>query len=131
MLSNRHERLLKLREDVGSTPQLMLREMDDILASAEFRGTEKHAKMVKYCTEETLLTGIPPSEFEIALEVFERNDYDPEKHSHVRVAAIQIRKRLLAHYESNPRTPVRLVFSQRGYGVSVASNSGESKTPAA
>lgn len=76
-------------------------ELDAILASIEFRGSQRGQTLLRYLVENALDDGVDRlKERTIGVELFHRDAaYDTGQDAIVRVAANDVRKRLAAHYK--------------------------------
>jgi len=84
----------------SATRKLVADELERVLESREFAGSERSCMLLRYLVEHALAGAEPPlKERTIGVEVFGRDAaYDTGKDAIVRVSANGLRKRLLAHY---------------------------------
>lgn len=84
-------------------------ELDRILASKIFFPAQPSQSLLRYVVERSL-SGLPPKEDEIAMEVLGRGaEYDPAVDAAVRVEAGRLRNRLREYYEgAGSADPVRI-----------------------
>jgi hypothetical protein len=94
-------------------------ELERLLALPEFRGSKRCSGFLTYVVEQTLLGGRESElkERAIGIEVFDRTpDYDPSEDSIVRVAAREVRKKLLQAYVGiGSGQPVRIDLPPGSY----------------
>lgn len=91
-------------------------ELERILASPEFRGSERRSRLLKYLVEKAI-AGEPIKEYSIGVDVFEKPpDYDPRIDPAVRVEMGRIRGRLADYYAREGKANrKRLEFPKRSY----------------
>jgi tetratricopeptide (TPR) repeat protein len=94
----------------------MRAELDRILASAEFRGSERRSRLLKYLVEKAI-AGEPVKEYIIGVDVFDKSsDYDPRIDPAVRVEMSRVRARLADYYAGEGKANrERLEFPKRNY----------------
>lgn len=94
-------------------------ELERLLGLPEFRGSKRCSGFLTYVVEQTLLGGREADlkERAIGIEVFDRTpDYDPNEDSIVRVAAREVRKKLLqAYVGAGSGQPVRIDLPPGSY----------------
>jgi hypothetical protein len=87
----------------------VLAHLDEILNSAPFAGARRRQAFLRYVVEETLAgRGHSIKETNIAVDVFERTDFDAQSASIVRVTGWELRKRLAQAYASGIDADVRI-----------------------
>jgi hypothetical protein len=83
--------------------------LDEILSSPPFAGARRRQAFLRYVVEESLAgRGQAIKEANIAVDVFERSDFDAQSASIVRVTGWELRKRLAQVYASGIETDVRI-----------------------
>ena len=94
----------------------MRAELDRILASQEFRASERRGRLLKYLVEKAI-AGEPVKEYVIGIDVFDKpSDYDPRIDPAVRVEMSRVRARLADYYAGEGQTNrERLEFPKRSY----------------
>jgi tetratricopeptide (TPR) repeat protein len=94
----------------------MRAELDRILLSAEFQGSERRSRLLKYLVEKAI-AGEPVKEYSIGVDVFgKRPDYDPRIDPAVRVEMGRLRTRLSTYYAGPGKANrERLEFPKRSY----------------
>src|SRR5579872_4954818 len=94
----------------------MRAELDRILLSAEFQGSERRSRLLKYLVEKAIV-GEPVKEYSIGVDVFgKRPDYDPRIDPAVRVEMGRLRTRLSTYYAGQGNANrERLEFPKRSY----------------
>jgi len=94
----------------------MRAELDRVLASAEFRGSERRARLLKYLVEKAI-AGEPVKEYIIGVDVFQRpSDYDPRIDPAVRVEMGRVRSKLADYYAGEgSANRERIEFPKRRY----------------
>lgn len=93
-------------------------ELDQILASQAFQGSQRPGAFLRYVVEQTLQGNADQiKEYCIATAVFGRKEsFDPRLDPVVRVEATKLRSRLAAYYENEGRQdPIRIELPKRGY----------------
>jgi TolB-like protein/Flp pilus assembly protein TadD len=102
-------------------------ELDQILASQAFQGSQRPRAFLRYVVEQTLGgNGDHIKEYCIATEVFGRKEsFDPRLDPVVRVEATKLRSRLATYYENEGRLdPLRIELPKRGYVPTFRESSG-------
>jgi TolB-like protein/tetratricopeptide (TPR) repeat protein len=91
-------------------------QLDKILASSAFAGSERPSRFLRFIVEQAL-EGHPLKETLVGVEVFGRKpSYDPRLDGVVRVEAVKLRSRLKEYYESEGGgDPVRIDLPKGGY----------------
>lgn len=94
----------------------MRAELHRILASHEFRSSERRTRLLKYLVEKAI-TGQPVKEYVIGIDVFDKpRDYDPRIDPAVRVEMSRVRARLADYYTGEGQVNrERLEFPKRSY----------------
>ena len=94
----------------------MWAELERILASPEFRTSERRCRLLKYLVEKAI-AGEPVKEYSIGVDVFDKPpDYDPRIDPVVRVEMGRVRGRLADYYAGEGRLKKdRLEFPKRSY----------------
>jgi len=104
--------------------QLFFQQIDRIIKSHSLRGSEALCKLLQYLAKKSLEDpDAPLKEYQIATEVFGRNDFDPQSDSSIRVQAGRLRVKLAEYYASEgandpvlvkvPKGSYHLVFETR------------------
>ena len=104
--------------------QVFFQQIDRIIKSHSLRGSEALCKLLQYLAKKSLEDpDAPLKEYQIATEVFGRNDFDPQSDSSVRVQAGRLRVKLAEYYASEgandpvlvkvPKGSYHLVFETR------------------
>jgi hypothetical protein len=100
-------------ELIEATPprNLVMQELESILASALFRTSRQCQRFLRYIVEQTLDGhGDALRERVIGMAVFDRPaDYDPGQDPVVRIRAADVRKRLAQYYQANGTAPVIII----------------------
>jgi len=93
-------------------------ELQRILASDEFRASQRSQTFLRYLVEKSLQNAVP-KEYEIAVEVFGRGpDYDPAVDATVRVEAGRLRGRLRDYYATEGMAdPIVIEIPKGGYAA--------------
>src|ERR1700730_16871858 len=88
--------------ECGSEPAVQT-ELDRILASHTFHGSQRPSRFLRYVVEQTLQgRGEKIKEYTIATEVFGRDEsFDPRLDPLVRVEATKLRSRLATYYKND------------------------------
>jgi hypothetical protein len=86
-----------------SEQELLLEQIDRLVASHALHGSESLCKLLRYLAKHAAdHPGAPIKEFQIATEVFGRSaDFDPQLDSMVRVQAGRLRSKLTEYYNSD------------------------------
>src|SRR5664279_2189638 len=86
--------------------ELVLKELDSILASYHFRGSKRYPAMLKYVVDAALEGHAGDlKERTLGVEVFGRDpDYDTNADPVVRFSASEVRKRIAQYYHENGRS---------------------------
>ncbi len=86
-----------------SEQELLLGQIDRLVASRALHGSESLCKLLRYLAKHAVdHPGTPIKEFQIATEVFGRSaDFDPQLDSMVRVQAGRLRSKLAEYYNSD------------------------------
>ena len=94
----------------------MRAELGRILASSEFRNSERRSRLLKYLVEKAV-AGEPVKEYSIGVDVFDKSpDYDPRIDPAVRVEMGRVRTRLADYYAGEGKlNRERLEFPKRSY----------------
>jgi tetratricopeptide (TPR) repeat protein len=94
----------------------LLAELERVLASAEFRGSERRARLLRYLVEKAI-AGEPVKEYIIGVDVFDKSpDYDPRIDPIVRVEMGRVRTKLADYYAGEGKSNrERLEFPKRSY----------------
>jgi len=94
----------------------MRAELDRVLRSPEFRGSERRARLLKYLVEKAI-AGEPVKEYAIGVDVFEKPaDYDPRIDPAVRVEMGRVRAKLADYYAGEGGAiGQRIEFPKRSY----------------
>jgi len=94
----------------------MRAELDRILSSAEFRGSERRVRLLTYLVEKAI-AGEPVKEYAIGVDVFEKpTDYDPRIDPSVRVEMGRVRVKLADYYAGEGgANGQRIEFPKRSY----------------
>jgi TolB-like protein len=112
--------------DLMPEPQAVRAELERILASAPFAGSQRSQRFLSYVVENSFEDAHESlKEYAIAVEVFERDaSYDPAIDATVRVEAGRLRARLREYYAEQgrndtlvidvPKGGYRATFTQRG-----------------
>jgi serine/threonine-protein kinase len=84
-------------------------ELAQLVASDEFRGSERHRAVLRFLVERALDGRDPAKEYEIGVEVLGRSpSYDPRTDPIVRVEMRQLRLKLARHYATVTNGPIRI-----------------------
>ena len=91
-------------------------ELDHVLASKVFLPAQRSQSFLRYIVERSL-SGAPPKEYEIAVDVFGRGaEYDPAIDATVRVEAGRLRTRLREYYDiAGAADPIFIEIPKGGY----------------
>jgi Tol biopolymer transport system component len=91
-------------------------ELDHVLASKVFLPAQRSQSFLRYIVERSL-SGAPPKEYEIAVDVFGRGaEYDPAIDATVRVEAGRLRTRLREYYDfAGAADPILIEIPKGGY----------------
>jgi len=94
----------------------MRAELERLLASQEFRNSERRSRLLKYLVEKAV-AGEPVKEYSIGVDVFDKSpDYDPRIDPAVRVEMGRVRTRLADYYAGEGKANrERLEFPKRSY----------------
>ena len=109
---------------LGPGSQEFSQQIDRIIKSHSLRGSEALCKLLQYLAKQSLEhPDAPLKEYQIATEVYGRNDFDPQSDSSVRVQAGRLRMKLAEYYASEgvndsvvvkvPKGNYHLVFESR------------------
>jgi hypothetical protein len=93
-------------------------ELERVLASPVFGGSERLRRLLRYLVESALSSpSAAPKEYTIGLDVFDRGpDYDPRTDSTVRVSAAKLRACLREYYLSEGKdAPLRIELPKGAY----------------
>ena len=105
-------------ESACLTQSEILAQLERILSSRGFAGSERLSRFIRWTVEQTL-GGNPEAlkQYAIALEVFDRKaDFDPRIDSIVRTEAQRLRRRLAEYYEAEGAAdPVVISFAPGSY----------------
>jgi len=129
MLTSQHERLPvaasgreanigPAAESAGISESEIRAQLDRIVASRGFAGSERLRRFIRWTVEQTLAGQSEPlKQYAIAREVFDRKpDFDPRIDSIVRTEAQRLRRRLAQYYETDGATDeVVISFAPGGY----------------
>lgn len=98
----------------------LLAELERVLASAEFRGSERRARLLRYLVEKSIAAE-PVKEYAIGVDVFDKSpDYDPRIDPIVRVEMGRVRGKLADYYSGEGKSNrERLEFPKRSYTPTV------------
>jgi len=113
------------------SPDSVRKELDQILASASFRGSPPLRRFLRYTVEHSLHGEADQlKEYRLGLEVFGRcSSYEPQKDPIVRLEARRLRAKLREYYEDEGRQDlVRISVPKGGYAATFSSN-GHSEPP--
>lgn len=103
---------VSIRDLPESIPELLCRgHIERIVSSVTFGRAEQLRQLLKWLAERSLGThGTAPSEKEIATEVLNRKDFDPQTDSLVRKEMSRLREKLSRYYLSEGmQDPIRIV----------------------
>src|SRR5260370_20339201 len=103
---------------IGPSAGSIRAELEKILASAGFAGSERIGRFLRYVVEETLEGRMDAlKETTVGIDVFGRKPgYDPRIDGVVRTEAIKLRARLKEYYETEgQRDPIRFDLQNRDY----------------
>lgn len=93
-------------------------QLERVLASAAFAGSERHRRFLRFIVEQALHGSTDKlNEFVIGFEVFNKNEtFDPRIDSIVRVEARRLRERLKKYYDEEGRAdPVVITIRPRSF----------------
>lgn len=112
----------------ATNAEAIRRQLDCILASRVFFPAQRSQAFLRYVVEKSLL-GLPPKEYEIAIDIFQRSaDYDPAVDSTVRVEASRLRNRLREYYDTQGKDDAILIeIPKGGYSAVFTQLSNESE----
>jgi len=114
------------RESAFPTAEECLAQVDRLVGSPLFLGSEALCKLLRYLAHHTIYTPTDHlKEYEIAMEAFGRpTDFDPQTDSYVRVQMGRLRSKLTSYYETEgasdsvlidvPKGRYMLLFERRG-----------------
>lgn len=105
-------------ESAGISESGIRAQLDRIVASRGFAGSERLRRFIRWTVEQTLAGNSEPlKQYAIAREVFDRKpDFDPRIDSIVRTEAQRLRRRLAEYYETDGATDeVIISFAPGGY----------------
>src|SRR5215469_6429669 len=99
------------------TPEIVRVSLHKILASELFARSSRQSRFLRFTVEETLAgRGCTLKECVVGVEVFDRRDaFDPRSDPIVRIAAIRLRAKLKAYYETEGREDSVIIEFPRGY----------------
>jgi serine/threonine-protein kinase len=103
-------------------------QLDRILSSTTFSGSERHRRFLRFVVEQALKGDTDKlNEFVLGFEVFNKNDsFDPRIDSIVRVEARRLRERLRKYYEDEGRNdPLVVTLRPRSFVPEFEERSGE------
>jgi len=108
----------------------MRAELDRVLASREFRGSERRSRLLKYLVEKAV-AGERVKEYSIGVDVFDKSpDYDPRIDPAVRVEMGRVRTRLADYYAGEGQANrERLEFPKRSYTPALLAAEQSSEAP--
>jgi tetratricopeptide (TPR) repeat protein len=108
----------------------MRAELDRVLASREFRGSERRSRLLKYLVEKAV-AGERVKEYSIGVDVFDKSpDYDPRIDPAVRVEMGRVRTRLADYYAGEGQVNRdRLEFPKRSYKPALLAAEQSSEAP--
>ena len=113
-------------------PELVLMQLEKLLASPQFSGSERLSAFLKFAVENALLN--QPERLKegiIAREIFGRETYDGNLDSVVRGAARRLREKLDEYYEqAGGLEPVRIAIPKGGYVPTFSSQAMARSSPA-
>jgi TolB-like protein len=97
--------------------QAVRKQLDRILSSGGFVHSERLSQFLRFVVEQHLEgKGSELKEMSVAIEVFDRKDYDPKQDSIVRTEAGRLRARLIEYYAGEGRAdPVVIELPKGGY----------------
>jgi TolB-like protein/Tfp pilus assembly protein PilF len=107
------------------SPDSVRKELDQILASASFRGSPPLRRFLRYTVEHSLRGEADQlKEYRLGLEVFGRcSSYEPQKDPIVRLEARRLRAKLREYYEDEGRQdPVVISVPKGGYAATFVAN---------
>ena len=98
------------------TAETLRAELERVLSSAEFRGSERRARLLRYLVEKAI-AGEPVKEYVIGVDVFDKAaNYDPRIDPIVRVEMGRIRTKLAEYYAGDGKAnSERVEFPKRSY----------------
>jgi len=105
-------------EPPGASESAIREQLDRIVVSRGFAGSERLCRFIRWTVEQTLARNSEPlKQYVIAREVFDRKaDFDPRIDSIVRTEAQRLRRRLAEYYEGEgARDPVIISFAPGSY----------------
>ena len=105
----------------GPEPEAIRAQLERILASPHFTGTDRSRRFLRFVVEEALAGRSERlKEYTLAIEVFDRDDsFDPSTNPGVRVEASRLRRRLEHYYLTLGREDPVLIELPRGTYVPV------------
>lgn len=123
-------------EAVDTSPAAVRAELDKVLSSRAFRGSESLKRFLRYAVEHTIQgEGDQLKEYRLGVEVLDRPaSFDPRMDPAVRMAARRLRMKLEEYYDDEGRQdPIRIYIPKGGYAAvfSDASNRKLQKAAAA
>jgi TolB-like protein len=119
------------RAPAAPSPRAIRRELEKILASETFRGSEGQRNFLRFSVEQTLDGHADQlKEYSIGVQALERNeDFDPRVNPIVRTQASKLRSRLLKYYaDEGLSDPVRIELP-KGHYAPVFSASASAAVP--
>ncbi|HVX66633.1 MAG TPA: hypothetical protein VHA11_08530, partial [Bryobacteraceae bacterium] len=102
-------------------------QLDRILSSTTFSGSERHRRFLRFVVEQALKGDTDKlNEFVLGFEVFNKSDsFDPRIDSIVRVEARRLRERLRKYYEEEGRNdPLVITLRPRSFAPQFEDRSG-------
>lgn len=120
-----HSRPARLSSSPAGRPGLVLApladdspeqaQLDRILRSRTFNGAHRSQLFLRYIVQHAIAhPGDPVKEYSIAVDVFDRDTYDPAVNNNVRVEAARLRSRLLEYYAGEGHTDPILIEVPKG-----------------
>jgi TolB-like protein len=107
-----------MTDPTGDHSQRVREQLERILSSAMFAGSERHRRFLSFVVEQALKGDTDKlNEFVLGFEVFNKNDsFDPRIDSIVRVEARRLRERLKKYYqEEGQRDPIIITLRPRSF----------------
>ncbi len=104
-------------DPVHFAPEAIWLEVEKVIRSRDFAGSQRGAKFLRYIVEQSLAGTADFKEYSIAIEVFGKDSsYDPQVDSTVRVEASRVRSRLTSYYQGEGKDdPLRIEIPKGGY----------------
>jgi tetratricopeptide (TPR) repeat protein len=101
---------------VTAETSALLAELERIISSAEFRGSERRARLLRYLVEKAI-AGETVKEYAIGVDVFDKSaNYDPRIDPIVRVEMGRVRTKLADYYAGEGKASLeRIEFPRRSY----------------